>query len=65
MTDDFVSGWTVGSVTRQEGCEISECIGLTVIGGNSTIMDVNSAKHLVRQLLLLIDDAEKANGVVT
>lgn len=55
------SGWAVGPVTFTDAAEKeSERIGVSLFGQSSIVMEVESAKCLVRQLVLLIDDAQKA-----
>ena len=63
MNEEETAGWAVGQMTlTDETGERTEHIALSVLCiGRTVAISTSSAKALVRQLLLLIDDAEKAN----
>ncbi len=58
------TGWAVGAATclHDDGTE-EERLHLTVFGDQETsiVISTSEAKALIRHLVLLIDDAEKAN----
>lgn len=60
-TENFTSGWSVGSATDKEDGEMTEMVLLTVIDGN-VCMSPTEARFLAAQLRTLADFAEAQNG---